>query len=163
MSENPKLFRWRFLEPRFWSRWLLFAGMAMVARLPYSLAMQLGRALGGLGLRLAGERRQIAEINLELCFPELSEAKRGELLRQHFESLGMAAAETSLCWWGSPRKLRGLLREIEGEEHLKAVLEQGKGALLLSPHFTHLEIGISLLAADRPTAAVYKPHKNPLF
>ena len=52
MSENPQLFRWRFLEPRFWSRWLLFGGMALVARLPYSVAMRLGRTLGGRSLDL---------------------------------------------------------------------------------------------------------------
>ena len=163
MNESNPLFQACFLAPRYWHRWLLFAGMFLAARLPFGFTLRLGRALGRLGLRFAKERRQIAETNLAICFPDMAASERAALLRQHFESLGMGAAETSLCWWGSQARLRPLLREIEGQEYLEAALARGHGALLLGAHFTHLEIGISLLAAHRPTAAVYKPHKDPLF
>jgi len=111
----------------------------------------------------AHRRRHIAQVNLALCFPHWSDDQRQRVLEQHFESLGMAAVETALCWWAPERKLRALIREIEGEHHLEQALERGRGALLLSAHFTHLEIGSTLLALHRPIGAVYRPHQDPIF
>ncbi len=115
-------------------------------------------------LQFGGHRRETARININLCFPELSDAERQNLLHEHFRFLGIAIVETGLCWLTPKENLQKLLKEIEGEEHLAQALELGHGATLLSCHFTHLEIGGSLLALKYPVAAVYKPNKkNPLF
>lgn len=160
---NDMPLRAAYFAPRYWGSWLLFALMATLARLSYPRAMALGRWLGRRMLLLARSRRRVAEINLQLCFPDLDLPARARLLRAHFESLGMAALETALCWWSPPQRLRALLCEIEGEAYLEQALSQGRGALVLSAHFTHLEIGSTLLGLYRPTMAVYRPHKNPLF
>src|SRR5690606_1550490 len=101
-------------------------------------------------------------INLDLCFPELDAAARNRLAREHFAALGIAVFEIALCWWGSERKLRKLVR-IEGLEQLDAALAKGKGALLLSAHFTTLEIGGRLLALFRPFHLMYRPNRTELL
>ncbi|RLA16389.1 MAG: lipid A biosynthesis lauroyl acyltransferase [Gammaproteobacteria bacterium] len=164
MSNSTSLFRLEFLYPRFWPNWLLFGCMALIGRLPYSITTKIGRFIGHLVFYVGRRRRQTAQINIDLCFPELNDAERERLLREHFLFMGIAAVETGICWLAPKAKLQKLLKEIKGEEHLNKALEAGHGAILLSCHFTHLEMGGSLLAGYRPLAAVYKPHKNnPLF
>ncbi len=158
------LLRLEFLHPRFWPHWLLFGCLALIARLPFPAAIKVGEKIGWLMLKCAKQRRETARINIDLCFPERDEKARQQLLHDHFRFLGIAAVETGLCWLTPKESLQKLLKEIEGEEYLIHALEAGHGATLLSCHFTHLEIGGSLLALKYPAAAVYKPNKNnPLF
>ncbi len=161
MSTAPAADRARF-APRYWPTW---AGLALgraIAALPYRLQMAMGRALGRIARRLARERRQIAATNLALCFPDLDRQARERLLRAHFESLGMGIVETAMSWWTPAGRLAGLAR-IEGLEHLERALDRGKGVILLSAHFTTLEIGGRLLALRAPFHVLYRPHKNPAF
>ena len=151
-----------FHTPGYWPTWILLGSMWLVAQLPYRMQMAIGRTLGrGMAL-LARKRRRIAEINLGLCFPELSETERKALLKDHFRSLGMGIVETAMSWWTPESKLRPLAH-IEGLEHLQAALARGKGVILLSGHFTSLEIGGRLLVLFTPFHVLYRRHKNPLF
>src|SRR5690606_24687167 len=122
----------------------------------------IGRAMGRLGHRFGRRDRRIAAINLELCLPELSPEDRRILARKHFESLGCAVLETGLVWWASDRKLRRLVR-FEGAEHLQAALARGQGALMLSAHFTTLEMGARALTLLGPTSIMYLTPSNPLI
>lgn len=139
------------------------AGMLWcVTRLPYSGQLLIGRSLGRLIRRLARDRRNIARTNLALCFPERSGSEREQLFDDHFDSLGIALIETALAWWGSNRRLEGLLT-INGLGHLEDALRHGRGAILLSAHFTTLEIGGRLLALHAPFHVLYRSHKNPVI
>src|SRR5690606_27706555 len=100
----------------------------------------LGRRLGGLLCRLPLPFVRIARRNLELCLPERSPEEREHLLREHFRSLAIGLFETAMSWWSSDRRILKLT-QLEGKEHLEAALACGRGAILLSAHFTTLEIG----------------------
>ena len=101
----------------------------------------------------------IARRNLELCLPELPVAEREQILREHFRSLGVGIFETAISWWSSDARIRKLTR-LEGEEHLQAALARGRGAILLSAHFTTLEIGARALASRIATSIMYRPTRN---
>jgi KDO2-lipid IV(A) lauroyltransferase len=131
-------------------------------RLPYPVQMRLGRRLGRGMMRVAVMRRRIAEINLALCFPELCAETRRALLARHFESLGMGLMEVAMSWW-APDAVLQPLATLDGMPHLQHALEGGKGAILLSAHFTSLEMGGRLLTMHLPMHALYRPHKNPLL
>ena len=157
-------FDWRrFMAPRYWPLWAVFAGMRLLLGLPYAWQLQIGRGLGALLHRFGGRRRHIAEVNLGLCFPELDEAARARLVRAHFASLGMSVVETALCWWGRDDRLRALCH-VEGLEHLEAALAEGKGVIVCVGHFTHIELGVRLMALAEPSLCVsFRRHNNPLF
>ena len=120
--------------------------------------------MGRLMWYLGASRRRTADANMKLCLPTLDLAGRQQILENHFDSLGKALIETGMCWWTPDRALIQL-SEIKGLEHLKAGLEKGNGVILLSAHFTCLELGLGLLLARRayPIYAVYQKHSNPLL
>jgi Kdo2-lipid IVA lauroyltransferase/acyltransferase len=147
------------LAPRYWPTWLALGVLRLFEPLPFAVLLGLGRALGSL-LRLLPLRFvRIARRNLELCFPELSESERERILARHFRSVGIALFETAVTWWSSDERIRNLT-QIDGLEHLDRALGAGKGAIVLSAHFTTLEIGARAICARRPTNIMYRPSRN---
>ena len=136
--------------------------MWCIAHVPYRGQLQIGKVIGRGMQVLLPRRRHIAAINLRLCFPNLSDAQHSDLLHRHFQSLGISLVETAMSWWTPEHKLRPLAH-IEGLEYLDRALALGKGVILLSAHFTTLEIGTHLLAMHTRFHAMYRAHKNPLF
>jgi KDO2-lipid IV(A) lauroyltransferase len=161
-EQKPTFQPTRYLHPGYWLLWIGLGLMWLTARLPYRLQMALGSLLGWLVYHLIPARRRIAEINLEMCFPGKTDEERRQLLRRHFDSLGKGTIETAMAWWTPARRLQRL-QHIEGLEHLETALQQGKGAILLSAHFTSLELGGRLLALHIPFHVMYREHRNPLF
>ena len=153
---DPKL-----LHPRHWPAWIGIGLLRALIFLPHPWLMALGRALGGLARRLFPRRVEIARRNLELCFPELDQAARERLVGDHFASLGMAAFEIPLAWWGGDRRFEGLA-EISGLENLRAAAGEGKGVLLLSAHFSCLDIGGRFLGRHFEFDAMYRPSNSPV-
>jgi KDO2-lipid IV(A) lauroyltransferase len=160
-SRPPRIPLYRFAGPRYWGVWVGIAFVRLVNFLPLPLQLALGRALGRLAFFFSRRDRRIAQINLEMCLPELSAAQRRQLLKNHFASLGCALFETGLVWWASSARLKRLIR-FEGLGHLQAALAKGKGALMLSAHFTTLEMGARALTLLGPMSVMYLTPSNAL-
>lgn len=133
-----------------------------MARLPWAVQRALGAGIGAMALRLAGERRHAAEINLQLCFPELDAAERKVLLRNSFRDLGIGLFEFARAWWGSATPMQRTVR-IEGVESIQAIRAQGRGVLLVSGHFLTLEMCGRLMCDRLPLAGMYRLHRNPVM
>ena len=67
-----------------------------------------------------------------------------------------------MSWWATEKQLQKLV-SIDGLQHLQDALQGGKGVILLSAHFTTLEIGGRLLALHAPFHVMYRKHKNPVI
>jgi KDO2-lipid IV(A) lauroyltransferase len=147
---------------RYWPTWLALGLLRCLVWLPYRTQLAAGRLLGGAFRLLAHQRRRIAAINIALCFPELGATAQQQLLHEHFTALGIGLVETAMSWWESTARLQRLVR-VNGLEHLQQALAGGKGVILLSAHFTTLEIGGRLLALSTPFHVLYREHKNPVI
>jgi Kdo2-lipid IVA lauroyltransferase/acyltransferase len=149
----------KLLSPRYWPTWAGLAVLRLLSLLPHRLRLAVGAGLGALLRRLPVRFVRIARRNIDLCLPELSAAQRRQLLDRHFASLGISLLEIATAWWCPAARLAEI-SSIEGTEHLRAALARGRGAILLTAHFTPLEIGARIVAAQVPINVIYRPTKN---
>lgn len=150
----------RHFHPRWWPSWIGIGLLCLLSWLPIPLLLATGSGLGWLAGRVLGGRRRIVRVNLELCFPELDTAARTKLVDAHFRALGTGLFEAAIAWF-SPKWRLQRRGEIVGLEHLDAAQADGSGVLLLTGHFTTLEVGARFVAmVPRPFHAMYRPYSN---
>ncbi len=128
----------KFWAPKYWFTWLAYAWMRTIVFLPFSWQVWVGKRLGRVLHFILFPRRHVADQNLTVCFPELSDQERDALRRKHFESIGVSVTEMAMAWYGSKQTIRDLIH-VEGEEHLRDALAKGKGVILFCAHFTTIE------------------------
>ena len=158
MSERKPLSSYR--APATWPVWFGMGLLRLVCLLPNGPLYAIGRALGRIAYRAGGTRRAIVRRNIELCFPELDAAARDALVHQHFKALGTSVIELGLGRWASIERLEAMT-ELVGLEHLENGLASGRGVILLSAHFTTLEIMGRVLAANTaPFDGVYRKNRS---
>ena len=150
----------QFIAPKHWPTWLGLGLLRVTCWLPHSVVLGIGRMIGKLAHRIAGERRAIVRRNLELCFPDMPSAERDKLAKRHFEALGMSLMEMGLARWASDDQLTALTT-IEGVDHVLDAVNDGKGVILLNAHFTTLELSGRILKLHIPPFdAVYRKHRS---
>jgi Kdo2-lipid IVA lauroyltransferase/acyltransferase len=125
--------------------------------LPFRVLVWIGNTFGLLLYALAAERRRVATINLRLCFPDMDDARRARLVRNHFKMFGRSLIERTILWWSSGARISSLIR-VEGVEHFEAV--KGKSAILLTPHFVGMDVGGQWIAQHTDTVCMYANQKN---
>jgi len=157
-----KLLQLQFFHPRFWLSWFGLFLMRVSVYLPIRIQLLMAKLMAALIKPAMKKRRAIAKRNIELCFPELSEEQRLQLLEKNQENMGMMMIETALCWWASDAQLKKRVT-FEGIEHIEAALEKGKGIILLTGHFTSMEVGGRLIMLKQPCYIMFRELKNPLF
>jgi len=124
--------------------------------LPLPLAHALGAALGWLFLVIPNKRRHTAQINLELCFPEMRAPTRRRLLRRNMIELGKFLAEIGALWTRGERGIRRLVRRVSGEDKLKKALGQKKGVILAVPHLGAWEMIGLWSSMHYPITSMYR-------
>jgi KDO2-lipid IV(A) lauroyltransferase len=125
--------------------------------LPLTVTRAIGSALGRLLYVFGRERREVAKINLRLCFPDKSEAEIDRLARAHVIAFSRAALDRVFAWWSSESRLRRLCR-VTGIERLKD--PAGRPVIMLCPHFVGLDAAATRLSMDVLACTVYSMQKN---
>jgi KDO2-lipid IV(A) lauroyltransferase len=134
--------------------------LRLICLLPHRVALSVGTVFGRIVHSIGGSRRAVVRRNIELCFPDLSPDERDALALDHFEALGMTLIEMGLGRWASDRHLQSITK-LKGIEHVHNALQAGHGVILLSAHFTTLEIMGRVLALNMPPFdAVYRRNRS---
>lgn len=125
--------------------------------LPLPVTRAIGSVLGRLLYAFGRERREVAKINLRLCFPDKSEEEIDRLARAHVIAFSRAALDRVFAWWSSAARLKRLCR-VTGIEHLKD--PAGRPVIMLCPHFVGLDAAATRLSIDVLACSVFSAQKN---
>jgi KDO2-lipid IV(A) lauroyltransferase len=139
---------------------ILVAFMWLMHWLPLPLLGRFGNAVGSLLFLALRSRRHIALTNLRLAMPELSEAERVRLARQHFQAYSRSVWERAILWWAPPGRLRRLI-EVEPGVPLDQIA--ASPVILLCPHFVCLDVAGVAVARETIGSSMYVAQKNALF
>jgi len=120
----------------------------------------LGWVLGMLLFALAHARRHVVQVNLRHCFPELSDAERAALARQHFVQVGQSLIDRAWLWHAPLEVVRqrlqwtGEVQQLAGEQP----------TVIFAPHFVGLDAGWTALTQQlaRGFTTIYTRQANPV-
>lgn len=154
-AEKPRL-----RHPKHWPTWLGLGVFRLANLLPWAVQRVAARVLGTVVYHLIPIRRHVTRVNLRLCFPEKSPAEIRTLAKAHYHSLALGLFETCAAWW-SPRD-RLPKHRIVGREHLENAIAAGRGVVLLTAHFTTLEICARMMTEQFALACLYRDPNNPV-
>ena len=139
---------------------ILLGFMWLLHFLPLPILGRFGKLVGSLLYWILPSRRHITQTNLRLCFPELSQAERNVIARQHFQAYARSVFERSILWWSSEQRVRKLIRV---EPAVPAALVAAGPVILLCPHFVSLDVAGIGLVLETPICSIYAPQKNQVF
>jgi len=138
----------------------LLAMMWLLHWLPLPLLGRLGTAVGSLLYVVMAPRRHIAQTNLRLCMPELSEHERNELARSHFQHYARSVLERGVLWWGSTARLKRLI-QVEPGVPLDQIA--AGPTILLCPHFVCLDVAGVAVMLESSLCSIYTAQRDPVF
>ena len=120
---------------------------------------RLGKMVGLLIYRLASRRRLIVQRNLDVCFGEDNSSDRTQLVRHCFQEFGIGLIEMGRAWNAPKAEILSEL-VLGGEQLLAEAKADGKGVLILCPHYTSLELAAPFIEAAIGRLVIsYRPHE----
>ncbi|PXX89394.1 lipid A biosynthesis acyltransferase [Marinobacter vulgaris] len=135
----------------------LIPALRLAGKLPLRGAQLIGRFLGMISWASKSQLRKVTEINLRICFPELTNEQRQRMARSSLRHTGQTMMEIPLIWEWPVERCLELIREIEGEELLVEAKKDGRGLLLLAPHLGNWELTGLYFSSRYRMAALYSP------
>ena len=150
------------LHPKHWPAWFAIFLLRCISLMPLPQVLSLGTLLGKFSEKLFKERRQVVEINTELCFPELSPADKQVLVSKIMTSSILGMLETAYSWWASDEELLSR-SDYEGLELIEQAQQEGRGVLLIGSHFTTLDMAGRILRLKIDVDSSYQKQNNPVF
>lgn len=155
-SEKPRLWL-----PQYWPMWVGLGVFRLLSRLPWSAQRGLAYLLGAIAFHLIPIRRHVVFVNLRLCFPEKSESEIRVLARAHYNSLALGIFETCCGWWATTDRLPR--HRIVGREYLAEAVAKKKGVVLLTAHFTTLELCARMMNEQFDLGCLFRDPNNPVL
>lgn len=135
------------------------APLQWIGRMPLARARRVTGWLAGPMRLLMRRRSMIVRRNLELCFPDLDDRKRACLARRHFRNLAESIGEISYAWHHRD-PLEADAGDVVGLQHFERARADGRGVMLLTGHFTCLELAARVSGEKIRGSGIYRPLRN---
>lgn len=133
----------------------------LLSLLPPAAPYAMARRLAGIWSRLSPDKRHVADINLQRCYPDMSEDEREYLVHESFVHYVCTVLETGRNWFWDPARLQAMCDEVVNEDLLIDALNCGEGLVVLAPHFGAWEYLGMYLQRFQDIAILYKPPGHP--
>jgi KDO2-lipid IV(A) lauroyltransferase len=147
--------------PRYWGTWCFFIFLWVVMWMPRCWVMKLGAFVGDQIRLRNSKRRHIVEVNIGLCFPNLTTTEQTQLVVEHFRCYGCGLVDMGLSMMGTKAHIEKF-SDVEGFEHIESLSKTRKG-ILITYHTTTLDMCSSSMLAEVDLVTMMKRDKNPLI
>jgi len=135
--------------------------------MPRQMALFFCSVIAGLGYHSLTSLRRTGTRNLEIAFPEKTQAERTAILKGTFQSLGRVLAETSQFMKTTPAKIESIFDldlDNESRELYRVNKEEGRGVLITTGHLGNWELLVFGFAAiHEPISYLARALDNPLI
>lgn len=143
--------------------YLMIAAIKLLGLVSFPTAQSVGRMIGKRLARKRTRSREVARVNLAMCYPDKSQDERDALLYDTLIQNGMTGGEIGPMWGYSAQKLAKMVRKVHNRHLLDAALADKRGLLLMSPHLGNWELINAWLADITPVTIMYRPAKVKSF
>ena len=144
-------------SPSYLLTWLGTGFLYVLTLLPIQIQLFLGGQLGSILLFISPQRKNITQINLQLCFPNKTQIELKKMVKEVFKDIGKGLIETGIAWWKSDRFIDKLINKKSNFEQLDS---NNEGCLILLKHSTHAELDIRIISRILRVGGMYKTQTN---
>src|SRR5271167_2302207 len=116
-----------------------WAGIKLLGLLPRPLARFIGSSFASAAFAIRAPLRRAALFNLQLAFPDWTDAQRKRVIRGMVRQIGWMAGEFSQFPKYTPERLEKIV-VLDGFENFDAARRHGKGVLFLTGHMSAWEL-----------------------
>lgn len=134
-----------------------------LAYLPLSVLHRLGTVLGWITYWSSGSYAKRLRENLRHGLEFIrgkdgfSETEYRNILHASVGEVGKSAMELPWVWKRPLEEVVASIKRIQGWEHIEAAHAQGKGVLMMTPHFGCFELISLYFASRQPMTSMYRP------
>jgi len=128
--------------------------MSLAARLPLAVLHSVGALLGWAMYGLSPTYRRHLRENLQAAGYRDAPTRRAAIA-----GAGRLLAELPMVWLRPRAAVVGLVRRIEGVEHVERARAAGQGIVFLTPHLGCFEIAAQVAAEQFPITVLYRAPK----
>lgn len=133
----------------------------LLSLLPGSAPYAIAKRLAGLWAYFSPDKRRVARINLQRCYPAMTAEVREQLVHDSFIHYICNVLETGRNWFWEIDRLNALCDGMVNEDLALKALHSSEGLLVLVPHFGAWEYLASFLQRFPDFAVLYKPPAHP--
>ncbi|MFN2332432.1 MAG: lysophospholipid acyltransferase family protein [Halomonas sp.] len=119
----------------------------------------LSRIIGPLVHCFSRREREVTAINLREAYPEQDATERRRLARASLTHSTATMLELGFAWMGDPARVEASILAVHGRELLDGARAEGRGVIVLAPHFGNWEVLNFWLSGHFPFTAMYEPPK----
>lgn len=154
-------FKMEYLKPAYWGVWLAVVFLWLFILMPAPLLDAVANKLGDLIRNVNKKRRRIARINIDLCFPELSDEEKKQLIRQNYRHQARSFLYYGIIWWAPDFILKKRI-VFEGRENIENSLANNRSVIFMAAHSLGLEAAVAAATLNYPSSGPFNPMKNKL-
>jgi Kdo2-lipid IVA lauroyltransferase/acyltransferase len=135
--------------------------LKFISRQPIQFSRFIARMLAGLvNILKVSKTSETIRLNLKIALPELDQQQREKITQDAIRNELSAYFEFFSIWGSENQQNLDRIAHIEGEELIHTALAEGKGLVLIVPHFGTWEIMNAYMAQFTQMTIMYKPVKN---
>ncbi|WP_445010383.1 lysophospholipid acyltransferase family protein [Vreelandella stevensii] len=131
----------------------------MLSRWPVTRLWRIAAFMGPQIYRFSKRERRVTELNLARVFPDQTTQQRKAFAIQSLQHSTATMLELGHAWMAPPEKVEASILAVHGRDKLDSARAEGRGVIVLAPHFGNWEVLNFWLSSHFPFTAMYEPPK----